>query len=79
LKAEGRASFLKKRSKKLLIPAGFGPLDAKARRTTFFCTFLFTKSSPCLLLPSGLLRFTRNDGLLCGEGAVFGGGPILAG
>jgi hypothetical protein len=45
LEVEGSASFLKKRSKKLLDTVGFGNDGAKTHRTKFFCYFLFTKSS----------------------------------
>jgi hypothetical protein len=42
---------LKKRSKKLLIPAGLATIGANARsKSKFFCFFLFTKRSPFLTL-----------------------------
>jgi hypothetical protein len=51
VKEQGSASFLKKRSKKLLRPAamGVGAATAHGRKfKKFFCFFLFTKRSSSL-------------------------------
>jgi hypothetical protein len=46
LETQESASFLKKRSKKLLISVGFASVSAKySRESKFFCFFLFTKRS----------------------------------
>jgi hypothetical protein len=46
LETQESASFLKKRSKKLLISVGFTSVSAKCfRKSKFFCFFLFTKRS----------------------------------
>jgi hypothetical protein len=47
MKVKASGSFLKKRTKKLLFTAGVGDAVATARRTKFFCFFLFTKRSSC--------------------------------
>jgi hypothetical protein len=46
-----RTSFLKKRSKKLLIPEGVGICVAKARSYQKFFASFFQKRSACFLLP----------------------------
>jgi hypothetical protein len=45
MRQQASGSFLKKRTKKLLLTGGVGDTLAKARRTKFFCFFLFTKRS----------------------------------
>jgi hypothetical protein len=47
-KKQASASFLKKRSKKLLLTAGVGPAGAQAPRSkSFFASFFLKKRSAC--------------------------------